>query len=214
MAAATAFCFDIIRVYLRKTEPVLFLHDYVVLGLPRGISLDKSYPLFVTWSTLSKSGSKRLRGCIGTFEPLPVEAGLKTYAVAAAFEDNRFPPLTKEEVYSLECCVTFLLHFERVDDPMDWTVGTHGLRITFKYNGRRKSSTYLPEVAPEQGWTKEETLDNLMNKAGFNGPPGSYKNPDLYLEIVRYQGIATRTSHGHFKEFKKTLKTIGQSQNQ
>jgi AMME syndrome candidate gene 1 protein len=44
---------------------------------------DKSddYPLFVTWNTISRSGFKSLRGCIGTFEAQELEYGLKSYAL-------------------------------------------------------------------------------------------------------------------------------------
>lgn len=39
-------------------------------------------PLFVTWNTSSPgSDYKSLRGCIGTFEPLELEHGLKSYAL-------------------------------------------------------------------------------------------------------------------------------------
>jgi AMMECR1 domain-containing protein len=41
---------------------------------------EQKYPLFVTWNTLSKSGRKSLRGCIGTFEPQVLPRGLKHYA--------------------------------------------------------------------------------------------------------------------------------------
>lgn len=41
----------------------------------------ESHPLFVTWNTVSKSGYKSLRGCIGTFEAQELEAGLKSYAL-------------------------------------------------------------------------------------------------------------------------------------
>jgi hypothetical protein len=50
-------------------------------------SLDQSkqygdFPLFVTWNThSSRSGEKRLRGCIGTFAPLELEHGLRSYAL-------------------------------------------------------------------------------------------------------------------------------------
>jgi AMMECR1 domain-containing protein len=43
----------------------------------------EKYPLFVTLNTISKSGDKRLRGCIGTFEAQPLDVGLKTYTLAA-----------------------------------------------------------------------------------------------------------------------------------
>jgi hypothetical protein len=40
-------------------------------------------PLFVTWNTVSKSGEKRLRGCIGTFEAQELDEGLKSYALTS-----------------------------------------------------------------------------------------------------------------------------------
>ena len=44
---------------------------------------DKSdeHPLFVTWNTVSRSGYRSLRGCIGTFEPQELEHGLRSYAL-------------------------------------------------------------------------------------------------------------------------------------
>lgn len=44
---------------------------------------DQRYPLFVTWNTLSRSGHKSLRGCIGTFEGQELAAGLKSYALTS-----------------------------------------------------------------------------------------------------------------------------------
>ena len=41
------------------------------------------YPLFVTWNTISRSGNRSLRGCIGTFEAQPLEEGLKSYALTS-----------------------------------------------------------------------------------------------------------------------------------
>lgn len=40
----------------------------------------QDHPLFVTWNTVTKSGDKRLRGCIGTFEAQELDEGLKHYA--------------------------------------------------------------------------------------------------------------------------------------
>ncbi|KAI5297759.1 hypothetical protein KEM55_004275 [Ascosphaera atra] len=40
------------------------------------------YPLFVTWNVLSADGAeKRLRGCIGTFEPQALEFGLNSFTI-------------------------------------------------------------------------------------------------------------------------------------
>jgi AMME syndrome candidate gene 1 protein len=41
------------------------------------------YPLFVTWNTVSRSGIKSLRGCIGTFEAQELEEGLRSYALTS-----------------------------------------------------------------------------------------------------------------------------------
>lgn len=41
------------------------------------------HPLFVTWNTVSKRGSKNLRGCIGTFEPHELDEGLRSYALTS-----------------------------------------------------------------------------------------------------------------------------------
>lgn len=41
------------------------------------------FPLFVTWNTLSRSGHKSLRGCIGTFEAQDLEAGLKSFSLTS-----------------------------------------------------------------------------------------------------------------------------------
>lgn len=43
----------------------------------------EKHPLFITWNTLSRSGSKSLRGCIGTFEAQELEDGLRSYALTS-----------------------------------------------------------------------------------------------------------------------------------
>ncbi len=45
----------------------------------------------------------------------------------------------------------------------DFVVGKHGIII--EKNGRR--ATFLPQVAPEQGWDRETTLAHLARKAGL-----------------------------------------------
>jgi AMMECR1 domain-containing protein len=43
----------------------------------------QEFPLFVTWDTRARSGSKSLRGCIGTFEAQELEDGLRSYALTS-----------------------------------------------------------------------------------------------------------------------------------
>ena len=161
--------------------------------------LDES-PLFVTWNILQGRHGYNLRGCIGTFEPLPLEEGLSSYALTSALHDTRFHPVAAKELPLLEVAVTLLTDFESADDAMDWVLGTHGLRLSFHYHGRRYGSTYLPDVAPEQGWTQEETIVSLMRKAGWMGRKDKWHEVDL--KVVRYQGRKESLEYADFKRWR------------
>ncbi|KAG6881683.1 hypothetical protein C0992_000431, partial [Termitomyces sp. T32_za158] len=154
-------------------------------------------PLFVTWNTRSSRPGRapRLRGCIGSFEALPLWDGVAEYALISAFKDSRFRKIDKSELESLECCVSLLTDFEDASTYLDWTIGVHGIQITFPHpsflfsNGISEtpsplssspylprltsrqsfSATYLPDVIPEQGWDKVEAVDSAINKAGWTG---------------------------------------------
>ncbi|KAI8239144.1 hypothetical protein K4K57_011481 [Colletotrichum sp. SAR 10_99] len=157
-------------------------------------------PLFVTWNTVSpRSGHRSLRGCIGTFEPQELEDGLSSYSLTSALHDMRFPPVETSELPSLEVAVTLLTDFEDADDAMDWTLGVHGLRISFFYHGKRYGATYLPDVAVEQEWTKEETLVSLMRKAGWMGRKDKWQ--EVELKVVRYQGKKESLDYAEYKKW-------------
>lgn len=154
-------------------------------GVPK-----QKFPLFVTWT---KKGA--LRGCIGTFYAQPLLSGLESYAITAAMKDNRFKPMKQEELINLECEVSLLHSFEKCDNPLDWEVGKHG--TTFNMDGY--SATFLPEVAEEQGWTKETTLQYLANKSGYPRrlTPKDYDKIDL----ERYQSSHIQVTWKDYEEF-------------
>ncbi len=160
-------------------------------------------PLFVTWNTLSTRHGYVLRGCIGTFEALELEEGLSSYALTSALHDSRFDPIPARELPSLQVAVTLLTDFEDADGPMDWELGKHGIRISFYNNGRRYGATYLPDVATEQGWTKEETLVSLMRKAGWTGRKDRWE--EIPLKVVRYQGKKEHLDYPDFKRWRDWL---------
>lgn len=185
------------------------------------LSVTESFPLFVTWNTLSRSGHKSLRGCIGTFEGLPLSTGLQSYSLTSAFDDTRFSPIPASLLPSLSCSLTLLADFETCADAMDWDLGTHGIRISFNYRNRRHGATYLPDVAVEQGWTKEETIESLMRKAGWDGgysgvarrlvrgaSRGSEASASRPWEdvndfkTVRYTGLKASASYAEWQDFK------------
>ncbi|KAK3290730.1 AMMECR1 domain-containing protein [Chaetomium fimeti] len=158
-------------------------------------------PLFVTWNTVSERGGEHaLRGCIGTFEAQELDSGLSSYAVISATQDTRFHAVRAAELPSLAVAVTLLTDFEPAADPADWELGTHGLRISFHHHGRRYGATYLPDVAVEQGWTKEETLVSLMRKAGWVGRKDRWA--EIKLDVVRYQGKKVSLEYAEFKRWR------------
>lgn len=156
-------------------------------------------PLFVTWNILHlNSGERELRGCIGNFGELELPKYVKEYALISALEDSRFPPIDKLEVSEIEkdpkldlgCSVTVLHSFEDItENPFDWVVGEHGIRLVFKYRNRRYSSTFLPEVALEQGWDCRETMDALIRKAGVSGRVSFADDAVGVLSVERYRGV-------------------------
>lgn len=149
-----------------------------------------SYPLFCTWY---KNGD--LRGCIGTFSSMNMPDGLVRYSKIAAFEDNRFKPMKAEEISKLKCEVSFLHSFEDCANIDDWEVGKHG--TIFEYKGH--SSTFLPEVAQEQGWSKTETIKELAYKSGIYSKLSA---SDLSkVKLQRYQSAHIEATYQEYLDY-------------
>ena len=105
----------------------------------------------------------KLRGCIGAIlVDKPLYVTVYEMAKKAAFSDHRFSPLTLEEFQEVRLSLSVLSDTNAVRSADDIVIGTHGIILYFE--GR--SSVFLPEVATEQGWTKEECLEQLSLKAG------------------------------------------------
>lgn len=101
-------------------------------------------------------------------------------------KDSRFSPITRDELSRLHVSVSILRHFEDGTNYTDWQVGVHGIRIEFhNEKGNKRTATYLPEVAPEQGWNQIQTIDSLLRKGGFKG----LVTPDIRrnIKLTRYQ---------------------------
>ena len=128
----------------------------------------------------------RLRGCIGQPEPtFPLYYGTVQAAVDAALHDPRFPPVTGAELPRLEVEVTVLSPRRPIASPAEIRIGTHG--VVLQKDG--KAALFLPQVAPEQGWNVDETLDALCEKAGL--PRGAWRE-GARLSVFTGQVIGER----------------------
>lgn len=93
---------------------------------------------------VSLKTGQRLRGCIGTLQPVrpTLEEEIAENALAAAFRDPRFSPLRSEELGRLRISIDLLEPFEAVASPDDLDPAVYGLVLR---NGKR-SGVLLPDI--------------------------------------------------------------------
>ena len=118
----------------------------------------------------------------------------------SAFDDNRFSPITLSELPTLAAAVTLLADFTPALHSLDWDLGVHGIKIVFSHQNKRYGATYLPDVAVEQGWTKEQTIVSLMRKAGWGGRSSDWKKV-ADLRVTRYTGSKASIRYAEWREW-------------
>ena len=125
--------------------------------------------------SLHKHG--HLRGCIGHFgEDVPLHEIVAEMARAAAFEDPRFMPVRKEELADIDIEISVLTPMRRIQSLDEFELHRHGIYIKKGY----RSGTYLPQVADEVNWTKEEFVSHCaQDKAGIGWD--GWKDAELYV---------------------------------
>lgn len=131
--------------------------------------------------------NNQLRGCIGNLSPdRPLAEGVRENALNAAFNDPRFPPLTREELESVQIEISLLtepvkLEYKDADDLLaKLKPGVDGVII----QKGPHSSTFLPQVW-EQLPDKKAFLGNLCLKAGL--PADEWQKGDLLVYIYHVQ---------------------------
>jgi AmmeMemoRadiSam system protein A len=105
----------------------------------------------------------QLRGCVGYVLPVnSVYRAVAEIARAAALEDTRFQPVTREEAPSLEIEISILSPPKPI--PADAVeIGRHGLLISLA--GHR--GLLLPQVPVEHHWDRLTFLEQTCRKAGL-----------------------------------------------
>jgi AmmeMemoRadiSam system protein A len=129
--------------------------------------------------TLKNQG--RLRGCIGQFtSDVPLIELVVEMAKASATGDPRFlaDPITADELQQLDVEISVLSPLKRADDPLSLRLGVDGIYV------RRgcASGCFLPQVAAETGWSKEQFLSYCCaHKAGL--PADAWKEPETEVYL-------------------------------
>ncbi|MDR4506808.1 MAG: AmmeMemoRadiSam system protein A [Candidatus Brocadiaceae bacterium] len=144
--------------------------------------LQRKQGLFVTLKTHGK-----LRGCIGSFvAETPLYQATSEIAIAAATCDSRFEfnHIKPSELGELEIEISLLSPLKPIQNPFDFELGRHGISI----KSDDQTGCFLPKVAIEMGWSKEEFLSHCCSsKAGL--PMDAWKQKDTQISIFTVETI-------------------------
>ena len=142
-------------------------------------SLIASHPILQqkcgAFVSLHKHG--HLRGCIGHFgEDYPLHKIVAVMARSAAFEDPRFTPVRRDELDDIDIEISVLTPMRRIQSLDEFELHRHGIYIRKGY----RSGTFLPQVADEVNWTKEEFVSHCaQDKAGIGWD--GWRDAELYV---------------------------------
>jgi uncharacterized protein (TIGR00296 family) len=96
-------------------------------------------------------------------------------SIASATQDSRFMTVTSGEIDKLEIEISVLSPMKRIFSADEIVLGKHGIYIKKGYY----SGTFLPQVATETGWSKDEFLGHCArDKAGLSWD--GWKDAELY----------------------------------
>ena len=101
-------------------------------------------------------------------------------AVASATGDSRFfgDRITPQEVDDLNIEISVLSPLKKTADPLSLWLGVDGIYIKKGY----ANGCFLPQVATETGWSKEEFLSYCcVHKAGLKPDAWKDKGTEVYL---------------------------------
>ncbi len=136
--------------------------------------LNEEMGAFVTLHELGE-----LRGCIGNMIGHgPLYQTVADMAIEAATGDPRFPTLSAREIDKIDLEISVLTPLKKVSGPDEIKIPGHGVVVRRGF----KSGVYLPQVATETGWNKEEFLTSLCGqKAGLS--PDAWKDPATEMYV-------------------------------
>ena len=144
--------------------------------------LDEKLGVFVTLNE-----NNDLRGCIGYAEPIePAIVATIEVAIAAAFNDPRFPKVTEDEFEKLDFEVTvltkpeiiYVAHPDQYIDEIE--IGRDGLIVQKGYS----RGLLLPQEALENALDEEDFLEHTCMKAGISADSWMDERCDVY----KFQG--------------------------
>ncbi|MCK5180280.1 MAG: AmmeMemoRadiSam system protein B [Candidatus Omnitrophica bacterium] len=133
-----------------------------------------------------------LRGCIGNIiGTKPLYITVRDMAVAAASQDPRFPPVESGELNDIDIEISVLSKPRVIKDVGEIELGTHGVIVS---QGPWHRGVFLPQVATDTGWSKEEFLSQLCSQKAHL-PRDAWKDPKTKIEIFTANVFSEKNIH-------------------
>jgi AmmeMemoRadiSam system protein A len=120
---------------------------------------------------------EKLRGCVGCLTgDLPLYKIVQEMSISAATRDHRFIPVKAAEISSIDIEISVLSPLKKIEDISEIELGTHGILIEKDYH----RGVFLPQVATETGWNKEQFLGHCSSdKAGLDW--NGWESANIYI---------------------------------
>jgi AmmeMemoRadiSam system protein A len=162
---------DVAREAIRRA-----LRGDVPPTLPSNAELEQPAGCFVS---LHELRSHRLRGCVGRLDAkAPLAATVLTMA-RAVLEDPRFlnMPVAWDDLPNIQIELSILSPLQPTAGPLEFDLLNDGIYLSHG----EQSGCFLPQVARETGWSKEQLLDRLCTeKLGLSSFSWRHPKAKLY----------------------------------
>lgn len=155
-----------------------FTKTKTLINLPEESSRELKETKGATFVTIYKNG--KLRGCIGTIEPITDSIGNEIIrnAISSATNDPRFPVVKKDELEDLDISVDVLKKPEKINSIDDLNIKKYGVIVSSGY----KRGVLLPNIDGIED--EEHQVLIALSKAGID------KNEKYFLErfeVIRHE---------------------------
>ena len=136
--------------------------------------------------SLHERRAHRLRGCVGRIDSnLPLHEAVRQSAIDV-LHDPRFTeqPVTLSELGELNLEISILSPPRDAASPLDFDLLNDGLYLV----SAGRTGFFLPQVARETGWTKEQLLERLCTEK-LHLPPDTWRKTEARLYTFQVEVI-------------------------